>query len=150
MADVMTREEACELAQRFADEVLRYGPLEIFGPVRHELVAALTRPAPQPSDVDDLSTLSREHLIWRVTNWRRCFEQQQERAHRAEAELARLAATQGAVPEGWSIVPDEPTKEMRKAASDLETKSAVENYGGSPSAEEYWHAMISAAPEVPR
>lgn len=110
-----------------------------------EQPSPLVRPAPSQSDVE--------------AAWRDLLEKD-DRTSPAEYpdmalitfdEFAAVARIRGAaVPEGWSIVPDEPTKEMRKAASDLETKSAAENYGGAPSAEEYWHAMISAAPEAPR
>lgn len=101
----------------------------------------LARPAPSPSDVDDLSTLSREHLIWRVTNWRRCFEQQQERAHKAEAELARMRGA--AVPEGFAVVPKIPTDAMMVAALNVRSKNG--------SFKEMMAAMIeAAAPEVPR
>lgn len=49
--------------------------------------------------------------------------------------------------EGWVLVPREPTPEMLKAASAEEDRCAVHNYGGHPSSEDLWAAMISAAPQ---
>lgn len=54
-------------------------------------------------------------------------------------------AAQGTVA-GWKLVPIEPTDEMWKAADKQSEFCAIHNYGASPSAEDYWHAMLDAAP----
>ena len=49
------------------------------------------------------------------------------------------------IPEGYALVPIEPTPEMFRAASATEQDCAIHNYGGTPEAEEYWSVMLSAA-----
>ena len=51
------------------------------------------------------------------------------------------------VPEGWKLVPIEPTDEMLKSAYELQNECAIFNYGGSPTFEQYYSVMIKAAPK---
>lgn len=48
----------------------------------------------------------------------------------------------------WKLVPVEPTEAMWKAADKQSEFCAIHNYGASPSAEDYWHAMLDAAPTL--
>lgn len=60
--------------------------------------------------------------------------------------LAALRALDAA---GWQCVPREATEEMLAAAGKAEVRCAAQNYGGSPSSDEYWSAMVTAAPRLP-
>lgn len=62
---------------------------------------------------------------------------------------AATAPAPAAVPSGWRLVPEEPTREMMAAASQYESKCAVLNYGAAPDAEGLYGAMIDAAPPAP-
>ena len=57
-----------------------------------------------------------------------------------------LEAAAPAIPEGWVMVPVEPTREMLKAAGDYADECARLNYGGAPDAEGTWSAMLAARP----
>jgi hypothetical protein len=47
---------------------------------------------------------------------------------------------------GYDVVPREPTREMLKAAYVLQDDTALHNYGGSPTADDYWQTMLAASP----
>lgn len=49
------------------------------------------------------------------------------------------------IPEGWKLVPVEPTEEMQRAWSEAETQSQIENYGRGLSPEDVWVIGIDAA-----
>lgn len=51
-------------------------------------------------------------------------------------------------PDGFVLVPVEPTREMLMAAYEVENRSAVENYGSPPLVDDVYAAMIAAAPPV--
>jgi hypothetical protein len=55
---------------------------------------------------------------------------------------------QPAVPEGWKLVPVEPTKEMWDAVNKLDDQCAGGNYDGKGcSIEQAWDCLLAAAPE---
>ncbi len=66
--------------------------------------------------------------------------------YRAAIDAVRGAAPSpaGPAPAGWKLVPVEPTTEMLGAAADL--SSAMSKKGNSPCGDEYYRAMIGAAP----
>lgn len=58
------------------------------------------------------------------------------------------------VPQGWKLVPIEPTPEMIKAADDSDSEYSQRNFGEgginwSQSGEDHWTAMLAAAPQPP-
>ena len=63
-----------------------------------------------------------------------------------ETRAAWLAVARALVPEGWAVVPVEPTPEMMRAADVARDKSAINNYGGEPSAEGYWMFWVAPSP----
>lgn len=60
--------------------------------------------------------------------------------------LERLKATAPAVPEGWKLVPVEPTREMCDAFDKSSAWEDVEFWEGSFNLASGWEAMLSAAP----
>jgi len=68
--------------------------------------------------------------------------------NRGEA-VAGQPAQQGSAPEGWKLVPIEPTRDMRRAFHDAHERFEVgEEVDGSPDDE--WRAMLSASPQPPK
>lgn len=61
-------------------------------------------------------------------------------------DIAYAAGQASEVPEGWKLVPVEPTEEMYRAAYDLANRSAIDNYGAPPPVDDLWFVMVSAAP----
>lgn len=56
------------------------------------------------------------------------------------------AAMRQAVPEGFVVVPKEPTREMWSAVNKLDDEMAAGNYDGKGcSIEQAWHCLIAAA-----
>jgi hypothetical protein len=51
--------------------------------------------------------------------------------------------------DGWKLVPIEPTREMLVAVSALDERCAIDNYGGTPTAEAIYDTMLAAAPQPP-
>jgi hypothetical protein len=71
------------------------------------------------------------------------YQAGQSRANRARKDAtAALAALEAA---GLAVVPVEPTEAMYRAAYKVQDDCAIHNYGGSPTADDYWTAMIAAA-----
>ncbi len=82
---------------------------------------------------------------------------------RAAAELRRLHAeiqqlkdqlsARKAAPDGWRLVPVEPTEEMLDAAHASDCEYSKRAFGGRmhmpQAAEDHWHVMLSAAPPPP-
>jgi hypothetical protein len=59
-------------------------------------------------------------------------------------------AAQPAVPEGWKMVPVEPTREMWTAVNKLDDQCATGNYDGKGcSIEQAWNCLLDAAPTPP-
>lgn len=69
----------------------------------------------------------------------------EENAVKIAAAISALSEP-AAVPDGWRLVPIEPTPNMLKAAGKSENECAIHNYGGRPEADEYWSVMLGAAP----
>lgn len=65
---------------------------------------------------------------------------------------AQREAVAAAVPEGWKLVPIEPTEEMIQAANDGDREYTLRNFGDIQTVQsgpyDHWCAMIAAAPEV--
>lgn len=65
-------------------------------------------------------------------------------------DAAYKAGMRDAVPEGWKVVPVEPTREMRNAAifeQELHRSAGLGLYGDEPASTIY-KAMLSASPEL--
>lgn len=62
------------------------------------------------------------------------------------------AATAQAVPDGWQVVPVEPTDEMIHAANEGDRAYTLRNFGTIPTVQQgpydHWCAMLAAAPKV--
>lgn len=50
------------------------------------------------------------------------------------------------VPDGWKLVPVEPTEAMYRAVYKEQDDSAIHNYGASPTFDDYWAVALEAAP----
>jgi len=70
-----------------------------------------------------------------------------ERAH-GISEYALAARQQAQAPEGWKLVPVEPTLEMLTAAGLADDKAFVDGSAHGATAEDIWAAMLSAAPQA--
>lgn len=61
-------------------------------------------------------------------------------------------AVAAAVPEGWKLVPIEPTEEMIQAANDGDREYTLRNFGDIQTVQQgpydHWCAMLAASPEV--
>lgn len=53
------------------------------------------------------------------------------------------------VPEGWTLVPVEPTREMFVAANKADDKAYADGRHHGADNEDIWHAMLAAAPAAP-
>lgn len=73
----------------------------------------------------------------------------QETEQRLRAEIARLQALASrAVPDGWRLVPVEPTKAMWVAVNKLDDEMAAGGYDGKGcTIEQAWHCLLDAAPQ---
>lgn len=73
----------------------------------------------------------------------------QETEQRLRAEIARLQAVASrAVPDGWRLVPVEPTKAMWVAVNKLDDEMAAGGYDGKGcTIEQAWHCLLDAAPQ---
>lgn len=128
---------------------------------RHRVVEALTRPAPSPSDVEALfeelsdadaecNTLARQGYLHNDGSVVAARERY------AKARCAIEARMRGAaVPEGWKLVPVEPTPEMVEYAFDAVGEIVTNSDGENEKIchpEDAYRAMVqkAAAPEVPR
>src|SRR5688500_13957372 len=69
--------------------------------------------------------------------------------HGSVEKIHRGRGKQVNIPEGWKLVPVEPTGEMRVAAEHEIDRAAIHNYGGAPSYEDIWNWMLAAAPTPP-
>jgi hypothetical protein len=61
----------------------------------------------------------------------------------ARAALAAIHAR------GDRVVPGVATREMLVETAELENSTAIHNYGGTPTADDYWSVMLSASPYAP-
>lgn len=64
------------------------------------------------------------------------------------AELEALKRQEPSVPDGWKLVPKEPTQEMVRACASAARAYMQEHGGNSP--EVMWSAMLAAAPQPER
>ncbi|PZU75583.1 MAG: hypothetical protein DI530_15135 [Sphingomonas sp.] len=64
--------------------------------------------------------------------------------------LSTLPSDGVTIPEGWVLVPREPTEAMQQAFVDAALRSSIEGVGGwSAYAREQWATMLAAAPKAP-
>ena len=73
----------------------------------------------------------------------------QETEQRLRAEISRLQAVASrAVPDGWKLVPVEPTKAMWAAVNKLDNEMAAGAYDGRGcTIEQAWHCLVDASPQ---
>lgn len=71
----------------------------------------------------------------------------------AKLEQAARRAPAAPVPQGWKLVPVDPTQDMIDAADQSDREYSQRAFGGamhlSQSGEDHWHAMLAAAPQPP-
>jgi 1,6-anhydro-N-acetylmuramate kinase len=93
-----------------------------------------------------------EQHIRVVRRWDTTPEKLEEMMSRAvdhawpDHEPAARAALAAINARGDRVVPAEPTREMLVETAELENSTAIHNYGGTPTADDYWSVMLSASP----
>lgn len=124
-------------------------PLPSFGDDPQQIVPLYDHPQPAQQDMyRRLADKYRQDLFECQDELNNLRSEYHNRMAELEGEIEELRpAQQGSVPDGWKLVPVEPTTEMRYAYHEAEQRYLE---GSIPSPDGQWWAMLDAAPQPPQ